>query len=430
MSSPNALAISPTPTAPALMSASSCLTALSAQPGPTLRKSTPASTRKRSLCGLALIACERPREPLARRVVGAHADAQVQRVHRRHDALRSPPASSAIAGVAVDVDGRELRLRHLVLGGHQRRPRAVVEDARRRELRRLAAARTRFGGARRALLVRAMRVPPRPPPAPWAAATATTTTAATAAPINHLRIAFHHTRATVRGWQGAGAGAGAGAAVPVPVQCRVPGAVPRAGAGAACRCRAACRCSAGAVRVQCQGLHSGDGMSLLSRFFEGDDPTRDWPAAEGASPQVSLERRALETFSTALAFSAPLAAARFLGRPDTYKKHGERFVMLTYERWGLELEFEADALTQVSFLIGDVHRASARESLVLAEPRASDGRTLSSHTTKEELLQRFGEPETVQDLGSSRRLLLSRRLLVSEFQLENGLLTAWDVYVD
>src|SRR5688572_31155967 len=54
--------------------------------------------------------------------------------------------------MSVHVDGRELRLRHLVLGHHQRAARAVIENARRRFRRRHATPRPHLGGARRAFL--------------------------------------------------------------------------------------------------------------------------------------------------------------------------------------------------------------------------------------------------------------------------------------
>ncbi len=77
-----------------------------------------------------------------------HEHPHVHRVQFSHQALdgvgRGP-------GVAVDVHDRELGLRHQVLLGDQRRPRPVVDDARRRELRLLAAAGAYFGRARRAL---------------------------------------------------------------------------------------------------------------------------------------------------------------------------------------------------------------------------------------------------------------------------------------
>src|SRR5437660_1601271 len=49
MDKPNCLPTSPTPTAPARMSASSCVMARSAQPGPTFRKLIPANAS--TLCG-------------------------------------------------------------------------------------------------------------------------------------------------------------------------------------------------------------------------------------------------------------------------------------------------------------------------------------------------------------------------------------------
>ena len=97
---PKLLATSPTPTAPAFTSASSCATALSPQPGPTLRKSMPASTRNAVLVRAGVDAPEASARDDRRRVVGGHQhDAQVQLVHRRHDAGDGLAASSATAGV-------------------------------------------------------------------------------------------------------------------------------------------------------------------------------------------------------------------------------------------------------------------------------------------------------------------------------------------
>ena len=106
----------------------------SPQPGPTLRKSMPASTRKRSLCGEALIAAivwsaarrdSSRRRVITRRLSGP--SSTTMPLHRLAGGERSR--------VAVHVDRRELCLRHLVLGGHQRDRRPVVEDAGRRSLR-------------------------------------------------------------------------------------------------------------------------------------------------------------------------------------------------------------------------------------------------------------------------------------------------------
>jgi hypothetical protein len=177
-------------------------------------------------------------------------------------------------------------------------------------------------------------------------------------------------------------------------------------------------------------------VSLFSRFFGGgdhpasDNPTGDWPAGDGPSPQISLERRALETFSTSVPFGAPLDALRALGRPEHYESPREGFCTLTYERWGIQCAFELGAMYQVSFLIGEFHRAQKYPGLVLAEPRGTDGRGLSSQTTKEELLHRFGEPGTVQDHADTVILYYNDGPLVSEYEVRDGRLSGWDLYVD
>ena len=84
----------------------------------------------------------------------------------------------------------------------------------------------------------------------------------------------------------------------------------------------------------------------------------------------------------------------------------------------------------MTFLIGAIQRNRTRPQLVLAEPRAPDGLGLSPRTTPEELLRRFGQPETLQDLEGTVVLYYDAGPVVSEFQLEDGKLVAWDVYVN
>src|SRR5262249_33719388 len=96
---------------------------------------------------------ERARQPIARRVVGAHHHAQVQLVHLCDNASDRIGAGER-RRMPVYVDRRKLRPRHRMLRRDGRRPRMVVEDARRREPRRLASARPRFSRARWAFLPR------------------------------------------------------------------------------------------------------------------------------------------------------------------------------------------------------------------------------------------------------------------------------------
>jgi hypothetical protein len=177
-------------------------------------------------------------------------------------------------------------------------------------------------------------------------------------------------------------------------------------------------------------------MSFLSRLFGGTDPVEDvpladWPPpAEGPSPQISLERQALESFGARLPFGAPIDAARALGRPDSYESSREGVATLTYNRWGLQLEIELGTFAQAAFLIGELHRRDSRPDLALAEPRGTDGLSLTMRTTKDDLLRRFGTPDTLQDLGETVVLYYNVGPLVSEYELREGFLTGWDVYLD
>jgi hypothetical protein len=180
-------------------------------------------------------------------------------------------------------------------------------------------------------------------------------------------------------------------------------------------------------------------MSFLSRLFGGDGedagplqntPVQDWPIADGKSPQVSLEREVLESFSVRVPFGAPFDALRAFGRPDGYESRRESVATLTYHRWGLLLEIELGRFVQAAYLIGEQHRDESRPNLALAEPRGPDGRALTMRTTQDELLQRFGPPGNLQDLEYSVILYYNVGPLVSEFELREGGLIGWDVYLD
>src|SRR5262245_30114315 len=179
-------------------------------------------------------------------------------------------------------------------------------------------------------------------------------------------------------------------------------------------------------------------MSFLSRLFGGradDDPLQNtpvggWPSHGEQSPQISLERQVLETFGGRVPFGAPFEAVRAIGRPDAYQSPREGFATLLYDRWGLELEIELGKFVHATYLIGAEHTSEKRPALVLAEPRGPDSRALTVRTTQAELLQRFGEPETRQDLDETVVLYYRAGPLMSEFQLHDGLLTMWDVYLD
>jgi hypothetical protein len=168
-------------------------------------------------------------------------------------------------------------------------------------------------------------------------------------------------------------------------------------------------------------------MGILSRLFGGGggDPTSAWPAAvRGPAPTVSLERQALETFGGRLKFGDPLEAARALGRPNRCQAD-KGSATLEYHQWGLTLEFEADRLVQATFAIGDANIGPS------GEPRGTDGLGLSGRTTKAEVEQRFGRPGKTQAFDEETIFYYTHGPLTSEFQFdEEGLLFAWDVYID
>jgi hypothetical protein len=168
-------------------------------------------------------------------------------------------------------------------------------------------------------------------------------------------------------------------------------------------------------------------MGLFSRLFGGggDDPTKGWPAAaSGPTPTVSLERQALETFGGRLKFGDPLESARVLGRPDRCQAD-KGFATLEYHHWALTLEFEEGKFVQATFAIGDGNIGPSGEA------RGPDGLGLSGRTTKDEVRQRFGEPEKTQSFDDETIVYYSQGPLTSEFQFdEDGRLFAWDVYVD
>ena len=90
----------------------------------------PASDAETILVGRGVDRRDGLHQAIAADVVGQRQDPQVERIHRLDQPLHRVRRQLSL--VAVNVDDRKLRLRHLVLDGDQRALRAVVEDARRR----------------------------------------------------------------------------------------------------------------------------------------------------------------------------------------------------------------------------------------------------------------------------------------------------------
>lgn len=170
-------------------------------------------------------------------------------------------------------------------------------------------------------------------------------------------------------------------------------------------------------------------MSFFTRLFGRPDPTRDWPASTGPAPQVSVDRRRLESLAATLPFGADLDAARVLGRPDVCASAAEGVYTLSYAKWGMALEFEQGRFVQVEFVIAP-DPDDATVAFEPAQVHGPDRERLSPTTTQEELVARFGPASRIQTFDEETILYYTGGTLVSEFQLEHGRLVRWHVYTD
>ncbi len=171
-------------------------------------------------------------------------------------------------------------------------------------------------------------------------------------------------------------------------------------------------------------------MSFFTRLFGNKtgttDPTQDWPPATGPSPQMSVERRALESFGGRLTLGDRLDAARFLGRPDTFEAPGA-WTILHYERWGLILEFEEQQLFSVELQIREAASGPSGQ-IDAVEPRGPDDIRLTATTTKAQLIERFGLPERDDEHPDGAQLLYPRQPMVLSYVLSrDGRLVGWKV---
>ena len=171
------------------------------------------------------------------------------------------------------------------------------------------------------------------------------------------------------------------------------------------------------------------GMGFFARLFgkaTPGDQTKDWPPAAGPSPQMNVERRALESFGGRVTLGDRIDAARVLGRPDTVEAFGA-WTILRYENWGLVLEFEEQQLFSVEFLVRERESGPSR-SVDAVEPLGPDQIRLTRKTTKPELLERFGPPHGDHDYSGAGQILYIRPPMVLSYVVdEEQQLVAWKV---
>ncbi|SRR6266849_981792 len=146
------------------------------------------------------------------------------------------------------------------------------------------------------------------------------------------------------------------------------------------------------------------------------NPTREWPVVSGPAPD--LNRITLQF--DALRFGAPLASARFLGRPDAFHwlSRIRNECELVYARKGLQLRFAKGGLDQIMFLIGT------------ARPTAPDGTPLTSEIDKDRIVALFGEPDPKGSDDETLQVFHGQGV-ISDFDIdEGGHLIRWTLYPD
>jgi hypothetical protein len=161
---------------------------------------------------------------------------------------------------------------------------------------------------------------------------------------------------------------------------------------------------------------------LLGRWR---DPTKDWRVEVGASPDFDLSRMAFGS----LRLGDPIEAARFLGRPDSFRWKKDGYCELLYARAGFQLDFQGGHLCYVAFFVGVDTYQPTHPTLSLSQPQIRGGIRLTQRTGREELLRYFGRPVS-EDCDSDETILYYLRGGVTmEFELDgSGHLKRWNLY--
>ncbi|MGQ0736565.1 MAG: hypothetical protein ACT4QD_23290, partial [Acidobacteriota bacterium] len=127
-----------------------------------------------------------------------------------------------------------------------------------------------------------------------------------------------------------------------------------------------------------------------------------------------------------LTFGDGLESARVLGRPDECEGKDGNFT-LRYDSYGMEVEFEPGRFVKVTFSMAEGEDGGRFSSA----RRGPDGLSLTSRTTKQEVLDRFGEPTTRDEYEDEDFFYYIDGPLASELEFdEHGRLVRWAVYLD
>lgn len=169
-------------------------------------------------------------------------------------------------------------------------------------------------------------------------------------------------------------------------------------------------------------------MNLFPKLLpqRDQDPTANWSEAPLQVPDVCLETAAVGQ----LKFGDALAAARYLGKPDEWRRSEPDYLELVYARAGFQLDFEHERLAYVAFLIGPDAGPPVTAHRAVCTPQLRGGRRFSAQTSREDLIATLGDPESI-DAEDKDEVVLSffAQGLVLEFELNSaGRVQRWNVY--
>lgn len=166
-------------------------------------------------------------------------------------------------------------------------------------------------------------------------------------------------------------------------------------------------------------------MGFFDSLFRKPDPTRDWPSGSG-TPSVNPASRSLGF----VRLGDSLDAARTLGRPDRFVRHGEGFYTLSYASRGFAIEFEEGRLVEIACFIGPGGATPSDPPPAFVRPTLPAGRTLGPETTVADVIAELGEPQTRDESDEPVLTYVSGGVAQEFYFDERGRLQTWSVYLD
>ena len=167
-------------------------------------------------------------------------------------------------------------------------------------------------------------------------------------------------------------------------------------------------------------------MRWLSERY--GDPTKEWPAGPQELPAFDVWTMRLGTLS----FGSAIESARFLGRPDLFRRRGRRAELL-YAGRGFQIDFGPVGFCYLAFFIGEDAFVPDHPRLVFARPKVTGCEegdvVLSSDTGAGEIIRIFGEADGEDTDDVEIILTYRRRGTILEFELNlDRRLKRWNLF--